>query len=107
MGYPILTATASQPGILTVTQERFYENPHGKIHQYSPFGFNWEIPLLVSTSVGANSTQLVWLPHTQKSVDINIAKNAHWVKINTGQLGYFRVKYDSEDLRKISTEFGS
>ena len=39
---------------------------------------------------------------------LNVSRRAgSWVKVNTGQLGYFRVKYDSQALKHISRDLQS
>ena len=68
MGYPVVAVTSDDSGVTAVSQQRFFEDPNKKKSvQESPFGFKWEIPMLISTSEGPTSTQLIWLEHGKQT----------------------------------------
>ena len=66
MGYPLLTVTGHDSGVLKVSQERFLAEPANKHLKFleSPFGYKWEVPLDVSCAANFPSQQLTWLRNT-------------------------------------------
>ena len=38
-------------------------------------------------------------------MNLDVSSGASWVKVNTGQLGYFRSKYEAKSLKQISPDF--
>ena len=40
-------------------------------------------------------------------MNLDVSRAASWIKVNTGQLGYFRVKYDSKALKQIGRDLQS
>jgi len=71
MGYPVLHVDI-KPGLITVRQERFLENPSAPYNKSeSKFQYKWEIPLRIQPG-GGNSTfsvQTTLMHHHQESCE--------------------------------------
>ena len=67
MGYPLLTVTGQDSGVMKVSQGRFLAEPANKHLKFlePPFGYKWEIPLDVSSAANFPSQPLPWLRNTE------------------------------------------
>ncbi|TLX94395.1 MAG: M1 family metallopeptidase [Thaumarchaeota archaeon] len=86
-GYPIVEATVTDSKIKMV-QKRFLLEGNGKLRPG-----NWIIPLSVRTGHKV-ITKLMIGP-------VSIPKTFEWFKVNDGQKGFYRVKYDESTLDSL------
>jgi tricorn protease interacting factor F2/3 len=89
VGYPLLDA-AVEGSILHLRQKRFLQEP-SKLP--SP---RWLIPLLIEAD-GKQISRLLG-KHSER---ISLAAAPGWFKVNAGQSGFYRVKYDKPALKKL------
>ena len=100
-GLPVLTASLKEPGLLKVTQQRFLSTgavPGGS----SP---SWIVPLRISTSASKAPKRgdAAWDAVLSDSQGIvTLPAGAKWVKLNTGQAGFYRVAYSPELLEPLA-----
>ncbi|HWY35472.1 MAG TPA: M1 family metallopeptidase [Nitrosopumilaceae archaeon] len=88
VGYPLIKATLNDSKI-KLEQKRFLlENGKSKVG-------NWIIPVSVKTGDKIISKLMT------KSITIPIDSKFGWFKINSGQKGFYRVKYDDETLERL------
>lgn len=88
VGYPIIEATIKGSKLL-LTQKRYLAEKDG-ISQKG----NWVIPVYIKTQ----DDQTFKLMTRQSET---VALEADWFKLNAGQMGMYRVKYDEEILEKF------
>jgi tricorn protease interacting factor F2/3 len=84
MGYPIIEATVTDSKI-KLSQKRFLLESNGKTN-----AGNWIIPLSIRMEDNV-VTKLMKKP-------VTIPYRGQWFKVNDGQKGFFRVKYDEKTL---------
>jgi tricorn protease interacting factor F2/3 len=88
VGYPLIEATVKDSKI-KLQQKRFLlENEKSK-------NGNWIIPVSVKTGNNLVSKLMT------KPITIPIDSRFGWFKINSGQKGFYRVKYDDEVLERL------
>jgi tricorn protease interacting factor F2/3 len=87
IGYPIIE-TASINSKIKLSQKRFLLENNGKSRPG-----NWIIPLSVRTG-GKIITKLM-------KNTVTLPYDTTWFKVNDGQKGFYRVKYDEETLEKL------
>ncbi|EPY33142.1 cytosol alanyl aminopeptidase [Strigomonas culicis] len=95
-GYPYLSV-AAEPGAahLTVTQHRFLATGEASGDEDKTV---WTIPLLLRTPNGETATLV-----TDRVAEIALpAAGAAWVKVNSRQTAFCRVKYDDALLRALA-----
>ncbi|XP_026480740.1 puromycin-sensitive aminopeptidase [Ctenocephalides felis] len=100
VGFPMVSVTAKQEGfnrVLTLTQEKFCAD--GRKDDKNT---QWMVPITVSTSKNPKQVALSTMLDTP-STTLTIPNTAEgeWVKINSGTVGYYRVKYTPEMLRQL------
>jgi tricorn protease interacting factor F2/3 len=84
-GHPIIE-TKIHNNKLILNQKRF----NSKNNQ------TWQIPLLIKTNNTTIKTLL-----TKKSQSLQLPKNTNWFKLNEEQEGFYKVKYQNENLEKL------
>lgn len=89
VGYPIIEVTTKDSKI-SLTQKRYLVE-NGRKSQKG----TWVIPVSLKTA-GSFTFKLM----TKQSETISL-KNTDWFKLNYGQMGMYRVKYDDEKLEKF------
>ena len=89
VGYPIIEVVTKDSKV-SLTQKRYLVENYGKFHK----GI-WVIPISLKT---ANS--LTFKLMTRQSETITL-KDTDWFKLNSGQMGLYRVKYSYESLEKF------
>jgi puromycin-sensitive aminopeptidase len=92
IGFPMVFATV-KPTQLYLKQERFLLNPISRKSYTNDV--KWPIPLLIDQ----NNHELFDSKEQTKKIVTTKA-----LKLNTGQTGFYRVKYDSDHLEKLSQE---
>ncbi len=89
VGYPLIEATIFDSRI-RLTQKRFLMENNGKLKNG-----NWVIPL--SIRIGdRHISKLMTKPLT-----LSFHRTHDWIKINAGQKGFYRVKYDDDILEQL------
>ena len=88
VGYPIIEATVKDSK-LSLRQKRYLAEKDGKFQKG-----NWIIPVSIKTP-----DDLTFKLMTKKSEAVIL--DADWFKINSGQMGLYRVKYDDDILEKL------
>ena len=92
-GLPLVLMNSKESGI-TVSQEPF------TVHQKSPKQLEWKIPIAYrDVSSTANSARVFLLE--QKSATLSGIQPSQNVKLNTGDVGYFRTQYDGAHFEKL------
>ena len=87
VGYPIIEAKVDGSKIKLV-QKRFLLEGNGKLRPG-----NWIIPLSIRLD-GRVVTKLM-------KASVTIPKTSEWFKVNDGQKGFYRVKYDENTLNSL------
>jgi len=88
VGYPLIEATVNDSKI-KLEQKRFL------LENGKPKNGNWIIPVSVKTGNKLVSKLMT------KPISIPIDSESGWFKINSGQKGFYRVKYDDESLERL------
>jgi aminopeptidase N len=93
-GLPLVSVSAGKPG-LTTSQERF------TVHQKNPKPLEWKIPIAWRDIQAAASPSSHVFLLEQKSAVLPEVQPAQVVKLNAGDIGYYRVAYDTEHFEKL------
>lgn len=89
VGYPIIEAM-SKDSKMSLTQKRYLAENDGKSQKGS-----WIVPVSIKTPYGVTFKLM-----TRPSETIAL-KDADWFKLNSGQMGMYRVKYGDDMLEKF------
>jgi aminopeptidase N len=92
-GLPLVLMKSSESSV-TVSQERF------TVHQKSPKPLEWKIPIAYRDVSSTISRAKVFLLE-QKSATLSDIQPSQNVKLNAGDVGYFRTKYDGAHFEKL------
>jgi aminopeptidase N len=92
-GLPLILMKSTGSDI-TVSQERF------TVHQKQPKSLEWKIPIAYSDVSSTTSPPKVFLLE-QKSATLPDVQPSQNVKMNAGDVGYFRTQYDSGHFEKL------
>jgi tricorn protease interacting factor F2/3 len=90
VGYPVLDVSLERNKV-TLTQRRFLME-HDPRHEAGL----WMIPLSLMTKEGAVSKLI-----TKKTEEVYIDSEEEWFKANTGQRGFYRVRYPESDMAML------
>jgi aminopeptidase N len=93
-GLPLVLMKSSESG-LTASQERF------TVHQKSPKPLEWKIPIAYRDVSSTTSPAKVFLLE-QKSAPLPNVQPPQNVKLNSGDVGYFRTQYDRAHFEKLA-----
>ena len=93
-GLPLVSVSAGKSG-LTTSQERF------TMHQKNPKPLEWKIPIAWRDVRTAASTPPLMFLLEQKSAILPDVSPGQVVKLNAGDVGYFRVAYDGAHFEKL------
>ncbi|XP_053689545.1 glutamyl aminopeptidase [Sabethes cyaneus] len=101
-GFPVVTVemVGSQ---FHLSQSRFLADPEAIDTEVSEFGYKWYIPLTYITSSQQAPAQRKWLPNSGDKVHIDAEGSNPWIKLNLGQVGYYRVNYPVAMWEQFST----
>jgi aminopeptidase N len=91
---PLVLIKSSESSV-TVSQERF------TVHQKSPKPLEWKIPIAYCDVSSTTSPAKVFLLE-QKSARLPDIQPSQNVKLNAGDVGYFRTKYDGAHFEKLA-----
>jgi len=93
-GFPLVTAGRKEDEI-TLTQQRFTYLP-------GEFDQQWLIPITIEFFAGSGDSQVLTALMDTRQQRITVPAGTAAYKINCGQTGFFRVRYqDSENLEKL------
>lgn len=92
-GYPLVEARITDKK-LALMQSRFLLGGVGKAERSA-----WMIPLVIEHD-GKRMTTLL----KEKRKTVEVAKPAGYIKLNAGQTGFYRVKYDEHTLSELKTQ---
>jgi len=93
-GLPLVSVNSAESGV-RVSQERF------AMHQKNPKPLEWKIPIAYrDLQSGAATPASVFLLE-KKSVTLPSLQPSQNVKLNAGDVGYFRVQYDRAHFEKL------
>jgi aminopeptidase N len=88
-GFPLVTVRRASPDApLQLAQERF------AIHQNRPKALQWKVPIVVGGAPAADKSRVVLLE--EKRMSAPVEANGP-VKINLGDVGYYRAEYGEEN----------
>lgn len=90
VGYPLVETDVSDSKLI-LRQKRFLLEKGEKFQTG-----RWTIPILVRTERGLRSKMML-----KKSETIKLFDRYDWFKINSGQKGLYRVRYDSANLESL------
>ncbi|WP_455464800.1 M1 family metallopeptidase [Candidatus Hodarchaeum mangrovi] len=93
LGYPVIEAK-KQGKTLLMTQKRFSYLPNDSFN-------TWIIPLTVSFFIGSELIQTLRYVFRDKSMQISIPEGCTAYKLNYEQTGFYRVKYEKENLHAL------
>jgi len=65
------------------------------------FRYKWDIPIKYTTAVDS-SQKLTWLKRDMAQIEIPIPNTVPWVKINSKQVGIYRVNYEPSEWLVLS-----
>ena len=101
-GYPVLQVQADRRGTevqLSVSQERFvYDRLLGDEEQNPEV---WQVPVAVSAPGSATASTVMDSRETAIALP-TASPTDDWYKVNSGQTGFFRVNYSSEDWERLA-----
>ncbi len=93
-GFPVIKASLGTPTTkLEITQERFFVSPISK--NKSKDSTIWNVPVITNIEGEINKTLL-----TSKSTTLG-TPTTKWVKINSGESGFYRTSYSQELLERL------
>jgi aminopeptidase N len=92
-GLPLVLMNSKESGI-TVSQEPF------TVHQKSPKQLEWKIPIAYPDISSTKNSARIFLLE-QKSATLPDIQPSQNVKLNAGDIGYFRTQYDGAHFEKL------
>ncbi|XP_028045976.2 glutamyl aminopeptidase [Monomorium pharaonis] len=94
-GYPVVNVKKSGNKFV-LTQERFLDDQDVKSDpSQSEYGYRWTIPIEYITNKNEEPT-LIWFDKDSNEVVIEADEHTNWIKLNAGQVGFYRVNYNEE-----------
>src|SRR6266576_653201 len=93
-GLPLVLMASTESGVMA-NQERF------TVHQKSPKPLQWKIPIAYRDVSSTTSPAKVFLLE-QKSAPLPDVQPPQNVKLNAGDVGYFRTQYDLAHVEKLA-----
>ena len=91
-GLPLVSVNSATSD-LTISQERF------TVHQKNPKPLEWKIPIVYREGQPSGASQVFLLE--KKSAPLPAVQPSHTVKLNAGDVGYYRVRYDAAHFEKL------
>uniref|UniRef100_A0A672PMV9 Puromycin-sensitive aminopeptidase n=1 Tax=Sinocyclocheilus grahami TaxID=75366 RepID=A0A672PMV9_SINGR len=103
MGFPIIVVDQEQHGsdrVLKISQKKFCASgPRNGTYENCP---NWMVPISICTSEDPSCTKMkVLLDQPETTVNITNVAPDHWIKINPGTVGFYRIQYSSAMLESL------
>ncbi|XP_050744759.1 glutamyl aminopeptidase isoform X1 [Drosophila biarmipes] len=103
MGLPVVEVEKSGNNY-KLTQKRFLANQddYAAEAEASSFNYRWSIPITYTSSINSEVQSLIF-NHNDNEATIELSGDSSWIKINTDQVGYYRVNYAAEQWGAITT----
>uniref|UniRef100_A0A8C2DRE0 Aminopeptidase n=1 Tax=Cyprinus carpio TaxID=7962 RepID=A0A8C2DRE0_CYPCA len=103
MGFPIIVVDQEQHGsdrVLKISQKKFCASgPRNGTYENCP---NWMVPISICTSEDPSCTKMkVLLDQPETTVNITNIAPDHWIKINPGTVGFYRIQYSTTMLESL------
>ncbi|KAE9547318.1 hypothetical protein FO519_009470, partial [Halicephalobus sp. NKZ332] len=101
MGYPVVTVSTTKNGV-KLTQKRFKmdetseESPKLRNPKY---WYKWDIPIWYT--IDGSRQPMTWL-HSEE--EINLTNPDSLIFVNSESTGFYRVKYDHDQMKKINKQ---
>lgn len=99
MGFPVLSVSAEQKADsreVTISQDKFFADG------VSQGSYHWQVPVSVSSSENPKETiASTLLDQKSCTLTLNGVKPDQWIKLNPGQVGFYRVQYSSAMLELL------
>ncbi|XP_071825548.1 aminopeptidase Ey-like isoform X2 [Apostichopus japonicus] len=104
MGYPLVTFKKDK-GKIHVTQEQFLIYPSGApTDAYtSKFNYKWKIPLTYTYYTGPNTQSGSILVSPDEDAVFDVPSDIGWIKGNVNQSGFYRVNYNADNWKALTT----
>ncbi|XP_073818650.1 aminopeptidase A-like [Musca autumnalis] len=102
MGLPVINVKRASLTTFEVTQKRFFSNAEDYENTYndSEFNYKWTIPLTYFYDTDS-TVRRTWFNYDQSSVTVVVPIDSKWLKLNSHQVGYYRVNYEDDMWREI------
>ncbi|RWS12695.1 Puromycin-sensitive aminopeptidase-like protein [Dinothrombium tinctorium] len=100
-GYPLVTVSSEQTANgrkLTLSQQRFFID--GKICEEEK-NISWIIPISIKTQSNTTKVEKILLDAPYGEFILNDIEPGHWVKLNSGCVGFYRVHYPFDLLSQF------
>ncbi|XP_017084588.2 glutamyl aminopeptidase isoform X2 [Drosophila eugracilis] len=103
MGLPVVEVEKTG-NTVKLTQKRFLanEDDYAAEAEASSFNYRWSIPITYTSSVSSEVQSFIF-NHNDNEATFELAGTASWFKINTDQVGYYRVNYAAEQWAELTT----
>ncbi|XP_043654704.1 glutamyl aminopeptidase isoform X2 [Drosophila teissieri] len=101
MGLPVVEVEKTG-STYKLTQKRFLanEDDYAAEAEASSFNYRWSIPITYTSSINSEVQSLIF-NHNDNEATITLPEEATWIKINTNQVGYYRVNYGSNQWSEL------
>lgn len=100
MGFPVLNVDSKQEGTkchITISQKKFCAD--GNIKGFE--SMLWHVPITIATAQKRDAYKFV-LDKESETVTLDGVKPDDWIKLNPGQIGFYRVNYSSNMLTPLA-----
>ncbi|XP_056323860.1 puromycin-sensitive aminopeptidase [Danio aesculapii] len=101
MGFPIIVVDQEQHGsdrVLKISQKKFCASGP-RNDEDCP---NWMVPISICTSEDPSCTKTkILLDQPETTVNVTNVAPDHWIKINPGTVGFYRIQYSSAMLESL------
>ncbi|KAH8409851.1 hypothetical protein KR222_009893, partial [Zaprionus bogoriensis] len=107
MGYPVLNVQRSSNERFSITQQRFLSNKdsYDEVAESSEFEYKWSVPVTyILDTLSNNEARSVLFNNTVVEVGVTVDSDVKWIKLNVGQVGYYRVNYELSIWNQIIQE---
>nr|ADK11709.1 aminopeptidase N [Leptinotarsa decemlineata] len=101
-GFPLITATLQNQGVLVLTQSTFSISDNSTSQWFIPISYTKSSDLMKFNSTSPK----VWLT-PNGTANITLMQGDSWIILNNQVTGYFRVNYDNELWSRIGTALKS
>uniref|UniRef100_A0AC35FYB5 Aminopeptidase n=1 Tax=Panagrolaimus sp. PS1159 TaxID=55785 RepID=A0AC35FYB5_9BILA len=101
MGFPVITVSTTSKGV-QLTQKRFKMDENAvesSRFKNAKFWYKWDVPIWYTIDGAAHP--MTWL-HTE--CELNLTNSNDLVFVNSDSDGFYRVKYDDEQMSKINQQ---
>ncbi|XP_030559529.1 glutamyl aminopeptidase-like [Drosophila novamexicana] len=107
MGYPVLNVRRASETSFIISQQRFLSNKasYEEAVESTEFGYRWSVAItyFLDTSE-SNEVHSSLFEYDQDEADVPVTTDVKWLKLNSHQLGYYRVNYESSIWQQLIQE---